>query len=516
MFMRDDVRVDTRALAAFRIGLGVLLLVDVLLRARNFTRFYTDDGVVPYDIVQQDPFPYASASLPIWELSTSPVFTGAVFTAAGIVAVCLITGYKTRLMTVLGFLLVAAIDARNPYVLSYADLLFHLLFLWAIFLPLGERWSLDAARRDREPRHVIASVWSALVLGQLVFMYISNAYYKLTPNWTWSGDVLPIMLSMDAISHSWVGVLVEFTTVFILLSYGWVALMLFAPVLFFLRGHRRAVFALCFIAAHLMMAATLRIGAFPFVAITGLVLFIPPETWTTVCQRALQVQRVHEAYLAARGVADRIATATRRVEPSLAKQRRARRLAARGATAVFVVSALLLGVVVTGGAIGVVDTDRTVTGTVDETMHVFGLHQPAWEFYAGDPPYEDRYYVFWAETDGGTEFDAFADREASFDRPYEDSELHKQYAFTYRERFYMAMVAGGGEVTDGTASALQDELASDVCDRSFESVPPGEDIETFTMYEVREEISIENRADRDERPVTVDRVATHDCSDPSR
>src|SRR5690349_12104298 len=39
--------VDLRSLAAFRIAAGIAVLVDLLLRARFLTAFYTDRGVLP-------------------------------------------------------------------------------------------------------------------------------------------------------------------------------------------------------------------------------------------------------------------------------------------------------------------------------------------------------------------------------------------------------------------------------------------------------------------------------------
>ncbi|EMA42416.1 hypothetical protein [Halobiforma nitratireducens] len=41
--------VDARALAAFRIALGLTLLFDTLHRSRNLVAFYTDEGVLPRD-----------------------------------------------------------------------------------------------------------------------------------------------------------------------------------------------------------------------------------------------------------------------------------------------------------------------------------------------------------------------------------------------------------------------------------------------------------------------------------
>lgn len=39
--------VDLRALAAFRIGLGALVIADLIRRSRSLSAFYTDDGVLP-------------------------------------------------------------------------------------------------------------------------------------------------------------------------------------------------------------------------------------------------------------------------------------------------------------------------------------------------------------------------------------------------------------------------------------------------------------------------------------
>jgi len=36
------VTIDTRSLAVFRAIMGVLIVVDILLRSRNFHRFYTE------------------------------------------------------------------------------------------------------------------------------------------------------------------------------------------------------------------------------------------------------------------------------------------------------------------------------------------------------------------------------------------------------------------------------------------------------------------------------------------
>lgn len=42
---------DFRSLAAFRIGLAILFLTDLAIRATDLTAFYTDLGVLPRSVV---------------------------------------------------------------------------------------------------------------------------------------------------------------------------------------------------------------------------------------------------------------------------------------------------------------------------------------------------------------------------------------------------------------------------------------------------------------------------------
>jgi hypothetical protein len=50
-FLRRRFAVDRRSLAAFRIALGLVLLVDIARRARDSTAFYTDAGVLPRELL---------------------------------------------------------------------------------------------------------------------------------------------------------------------------------------------------------------------------------------------------------------------------------------------------------------------------------------------------------------------------------------------------------------------------------------------------------------------------------
>ena len=46
-YLRDAYSLDLRSLALFRIGLGAVLLGDLIVRASDLTVFYTDFGTLP-------------------------------------------------------------------------------------------------------------------------------------------------------------------------------------------------------------------------------------------------------------------------------------------------------------------------------------------------------------------------------------------------------------------------------------------------------------------------------------
>lgn len=501
MFSPDDVTIDTRALALLRIGLGTLLITDIILRSRNLSRYYTDNGVVPYTITQQYAGSFPTADLPIWAITSNDWLTIAIFITAALTGAVLITGYKTRITTITAFLLISAIDARNPFVLSYADLLFHLLFMWAIFLPLGERWSLDALRSQTPPRDVIATPWSALILAQMVFMYLSNAYHKLQPDWYWSPNVSPVLFTLDHVTFTQAAVIESFTLPLQIATYAWLTLMVTSPLLFFLRGHPRALFASLFITAHTGMAVTLRIGAFPYIAILGLLLFIPHTSWNTITATLPKSYRTRTVtYCTETGT--RINRFTAQFEPSRNTQQ-ALVTTAKLTLAVIITAAIAWVLII--GAVNTTtttDTSQTATEHITTTMHAFGVHQPEWKFYTANPPYNDTYYVFAATTQTGHDRDVYNNRALTFTRPYPDNTLHYQYQHSYRDRFYMSSLTATGP--DATPELLR-ELAAHTCETNPNTT-------NIRMYRVNEQITMETRLERENRTRTTEHLGDYSCT----
>ncbi len=509
-YLRASVRIDSRALAAFRISVALLMLVDILLRARNFRRFYTETGVVPQALAQQA----APVDVPsLYFVSTDPVVTAGLFVLHGLIALQLLIGYRTRIATLLAFVFVVSLGLRNPLVLSYADILFAWLLLWALFVPLGERWSADSLHRDRPPRPAIVSVGSALILLQMVTMYVVNGYHKMSSDLWHSGEAAVLVLGLDDMTFLLAELAVSVPTA---LQYGgqlWFYMLLCGWLLICLQGLPRTLLVGLFIAGHLSFAVTVRIGAFAFVAIAGLILFLPPSFWDDLGNRVRRgglVDRRTSALCSRLTIAAR-RLPQRRYRPLLKMRRHRnilelRRLMSALTVRKFAVGTLIIiGVVASLAVGGVVDQQGGAVEPLQQGTEAFVDHQMEWRIFAPTPRTSAQYYVFAAVTEHGTQRDLYSNRPLSYDRPTEP--LQSQYE-TYRDRFYMNAIASGDP------PGAQTRLAASLC--AERNATHSDPIVQIKLYQIREQVTQETLTQPAERERTSRQVYTHECnnSDP--
>ena len=181
---RERLGIDTRTLAAFRVSIGVVVLVNLAMRSRDLTAFYTDGGVLPPSVIGEQ-----FSGLPRYSLHAldgSFEFQAFLFLVTAVFAVALIVGYRTRVAVVAVFVLVVSLNSRNTLLMNSGDKLLTRVLFWSVFLPLGERWSLDARRqkqaggdRGRDVVVTVATVATAGLLAQVVVVYAVNGVFKL-------------------------------------------------------------------------------------------------------------------------------------------------------------------------------------------------------------------------------------------------------------------------------------------------------------------------------------------------
>ena len=286
--LRHIFRVDLRSLAAFRIAISLVLLWDLWARARDLEAHYTDAGVLPRKVLY-DFFlsrrPYFSVHI----LHGSAQFEAALFCIAAVCALALLFGYRTWFATLGCWFLTCSLHARNPLILHGGDDVLRMLLFWAIFVPLGAKWSVDS-RNTRIEAEIdgVCSWGTAGLMLQLCFVYLFSGALKSHPSWRHDGTAVYLALSIDQFTTSLGRALLPYHSLLWALTFGTLALEIFGPfvALFSYESAKmRTLMALAFIGFHIALGLCIELGIFPAVCIAGWLVFLPGPAWDALERR---------------------------------------------------------------------------------------------------------------------------------------------------------------------------------------------------------------------------------------
>ncbi len=273
---------DLRSLAAFRIVLGILVLADLAGRTADLYAHYTDRGVLPRGILLQEAMNRWQVSLNL--MSGELLLQVLLFDAAALAALTLLIGYRTRLMTVVVWVLLLSIQWRNPLVLNAGDTLLRMLLFWGMFLPLGAYWSVDRALEAAPPRLSMRFLSLATVglFMQIALVYWFTAALKTGREWRIDGTAIYYALSVDQWTTPIGAYLYNFPTLLEVLTFATLGLEAVGPLLLFcpiLTGLVRTGTILAFMSLHLGIWLTMDVGTFPWVSAFCMVCFLPSWFW---------------------------------------------------------------------------------------------------------------------------------------------------------------------------------------------------------------------------------------------
>ena len=285
--------IDLRTLALFRALLGGLLAFYVLNRVPDIGAFFTDWGVLPRSyLVQAEGWSRVSLYLVNGEWWFAALLLAVTF----VFALALMLGYRTRAATIGLFVLMVSLINRNPLILLGGDTLLLCLLFWGMFLPLGARWSVDAALATHAPpeKNLHISTASAGLLLQVMSVYFFSAWLKSGPDWWPDGLGLYYTMELERyasrLGHDVLG---QFPAVMHVLTYFVWLLEWGGPVLAFspwLRKPLRFVVMLSFMGMHTGFILFMKIGYFPFVSLTSLTVLLGGWFWDW---RARASERAH-------------------------------------------------------------------------------------------------------------------------------------------------------------------------------------------------------------------------------
>lgn len=296
--VRTIFGIDLRTLGLFRIVLGLVIIADLINRAQYLTFFYTDHGVMTTEEARAW---LGSIRLSFHLLSGATWFQVLLFVIAGVIAALFTIGYRTGLMTVLSWVFLLSLQNRNLIVQQAGDILLLLLLFWSIFLPLGARFSVDAARappRETPQSNAYFSAATVAILLQAIYVYVIGALLKGSPDWITEGTAVYYALHLETYATSLGHWLRQFGSVMKALThYVWV-LELVAPLIVFSPVFHlplRLIGQVLLITMHIGFALFLFIGLFPAVSISSLLLFTPGAVWDWHEKRTGTIKRLGAA-----------------------------------------------------------------------------------------------------------------------------------------------------------------------------------------------------------------------------
>ncbi|MGI9326608.1 MAG: DCC1-like thiol-disulfide oxidoreductase family protein [Pseudomonadales bacterium] len=278
---REIFAIDLRTMALFRVLLGAFLILDLILRTRDLTAHYTDFGVMPRAAALDS---LSISSFSVHLMNGSAPFQLFLFAVAALFALMLVVGWRTRLATVVSWALLLSLQNRNIEILSGEDNLVMLLTFWAMFLPLGARYSVDAAlSRNAHPGpNSYFSVATIALLLQGMYVYFFSALLKSDSRWFPDGTAVYYALQLDYFVKPFSLWLREFEPLLEVLTHYVYALeligpiLIFSPICFLLL---RSTMMIAFITMHIGFFMCLEIGAFPIIAIIMNLAFLPSQAW---------------------------------------------------------------------------------------------------------------------------------------------------------------------------------------------------------------------------------------------
>lgn len=265
--------------------LALVVLVDLAKRAANLRAHYGEEGVLPPGIALEELSSEWTFSLNL--INGHSVFQGLLFVVAAVAALSMLVGYRTRLMTIVVWILLLSIANRNLMVLNSGDTFLRMLVFWSMFLPLGAYWSVDrflegASRARSRLSTRFASVATAALLLQIAFVYVFTAILKDGDEWRVDGTALYYALQYEQLVTPFGEFLSRFPSLLEFMTFATFWLEAVGPFLLFIPffwGLVRFTTALAFAGLQLGIGMSMELGTFSLIGALCMVCFFPGWFW---------------------------------------------------------------------------------------------------------------------------------------------------------------------------------------------------------------------------------------------
>lgn len=294
--LRTIFFLDSRSLAFFRILLGSLIAIKIVHLFPNLGLILADDGLLPRSLLAVNTTaPWEHLSVYSWIGSSIGIDVLACCHLA--IAAAFILGWRTRWVAPLLWFFTVSLNMRNPMILNGGDKIMTTFLFWGLFLPLGEKLSLDSIRTGNHPTKTsppfLTAFASTCFVLQLVILYTFSGYSKSHPIWTLDFDALRCALLNGAYTRPLGQELLQYPQILKVLTVATLyleqllVLLVLSP---YFTGFFRTAIPLLFISFHIGIALTLDVGLFSYACMIAWVSLLPTSTVNYLQRSILSAQ----------------------------------------------------------------------------------------------------------------------------------------------------------------------------------------------------------------------------------
>jgi len=258
-----------------RIALAIVILADLIIRGGDLTAHYTNEGILPADIMHN--FGWKPGFWTFHELSGSYIWVLSLFILHFIFALFLLFGYKTKFSTLIVWLLYISLHNRNLYIQQAGDDLIRLVLFWGLFLPWNTYYSFDV-RKIITPagQKPLANFGYLLLISSVYFFTVSLKYGD---EWRNEHSAIYYALSLDQLRLPVFGdwlyqfpALMKVLSIFVYYTELIIPFFILFPAK---KGYLRLIAFLLIIILHSGIGLTLYVGLFFIINIVCAIALLP-------------------------------------------------------------------------------------------------------------------------------------------------------------------------------------------------------------------------------------------------
>jgi len=287
---------DKRSMALFRVFMGLTVIGDIINRWSDIRAHYTDEGFMPRFMVLQ--YFHNDSWITFHMAAGTTPFIAVLYFLHIVFAALYAVGYWTRLNAFLCWVWTLSLHNRNIFVLHGGDLYMRCVMFFALFLPVGDCYSVDNMLKNRKPYRLQKTLdYSYLhfagvgVVVQMMCVYCTSYMHKTGAEWREIGTATWLALQLDYFRTP-IGdfmlnfpELLKFLTTKVLWWEGFGVVFLFIPIF---SGPIRTFGVFGFVAMHLGFVFALRLGQFGCCGTFGVLIMLPKWFWETIVFKRLR------------------------------------------------------------------------------------------------------------------------------------------------------------------------------------------------------------------------------------